>query len=141
MRKLLLCLALVGCGGDDGGAPAIDGGDDAPDGTVITDFGDPGNPSGSCAAGVPSRGQLVDTSTPTAVIGDGTAASCTAADLQAAITAGGVITFDCGPDVATIAVTETLVVPEDRDTVIDGGLRVVLDGGGAVQILHFESAN
>jgi hypothetical protein len=52
-----------------------------------------------------------------------------------------VITFDCGDQVATIDVTETLHVPIDQDTVIDGGNKIVLDGGGAAQILRFDSPN
>ncbi len=82
-----------------------------------------------------------DVSHPTAVVGTGTAASCTFEALSTAVTAGGVITFSCGDQVATIAVTATLNLPIDKDTVIDGGNKVVLDGGNAVQILSFDSPN
>ena len=41
----------------------------------------------------------------------------------------------------TIAVTATLNVPTNKNTVIDGGRKITLDGGGAVQILRFDSAN
>jgi hypothetical protein len=75
------------------------------------------------------------------VVGTGTPASCTLAALSAAVSQGGIITFDCGPDAITLAVTATLTLPTSRDTVIDGGRKVTLDGGGAVQILHYESAN
>jgi hypothetical protein len=61
--------------------------------------------------------------------------------LRSAVTAGGVITFNCGDQVATIAVTETLDLPTDKDTVIDGGNKIVLDGGNAVRILSFNSPN
>jgi hypothetical protein len=38
-------------------------------------------------------------------------------------------------------VTSTLNVPSTKKTVIDGGRKITLDGGGAVQILRFYSAN
>lgn len=104
-----------------------------------------GNPDGSCSAGIPPEGQPVDTSKPTAVVGTGTAASCTFSALSAAVKAGGIITFDCGPDPVTIPVTATLTPPTSNAyaneppiaTVIDGGNRITLDGGGAVQILSW----
>ena len=98
-----------------------------------------GNPNGSCSAGVPSRGKAVDTSKPTTVVGTGTAASCTFSKLQSAVAQGGIITFDCGPDPVTIAVTATLTPPVNKNTVLDGGRLVTLDGGKAVQILRFDS--
>jgi hypothetical protein len=104
-------------------------------------IGVPGNPNGACRAGVPARGAAADTSNPTTVIGTGTAASCTFAQLQAAVARGGIITFNCGGDAVTILVTATLSLPTNKNTVIDGGRRVTLDGGGAVQILSFNSAN
>ena len=57
------------------------------------------------------------------------------------MTAGGVITFNCGPDPVTIRVTATLNVPSTKNTVIDGGRKITLDGGGAVQIMRFYSGN
>jgi hypothetical protein len=74
-------------------------------------------------------------------VGTGTAASCTFAELNAAVTAGGVITFNCGSAPVTIAVTATMNLPTGTDTVIDGGNLVTLDGGKAVQILNFNHAN
>jgi hypothetical protein len=100
-----------------------------------------GNPHGSCSAGVPAGGQPADTSHPTTVIGSGTAASCTFTALEAAVTKGGIVTFDCGASPLTIAVTSTLNVPTNTNTVIDGGNTITLDGGGAIQILSFDSAN
>jgi hypothetical protein len=99
-----------------------------------------GNPNGSCTAGVPTAGQLADVSNPT-VVGTGTAASCTFSALKTAVTAGGIITFDCGSAPVTIAVTATLNVPTTKNTVIDGGNTITLDGGSAVQILNFNSPN
>jgi hypothetical protein len=98
-----------------------------------------GNP-GACSAGVPSGGQPASVANAT-VIGDGTAASCTFSALDAAVTAGGVITFDCGCAPVTIPVTATMHLPTNKDTVIDGGNKITLDGGNAVQILNFNSSN
>jgi hypothetical protein len=123
------------------GSPS-DGDDTAPTadaaGTVASSNG---NPDGTCLAGVPAAGNPVDVSNPTTVVGTGTAASCTFAALDAAVSAGGVITFDCGPDPVTIAVTQTMHLPIMKDTVIDGANKVTLDGGGTVQILRFDSPN
>jgi hypothetical protein len=96
-----------------------------------------GNPNGSCSAGVPTRGQAADISNPTSVVGTG--ASCSFSDLQAAATKGGVITFNCGSGAVTIPVTATLNLPTTKNTVIDGGNKITLDGGNAVQILRFDS--
>ena len=100
-----------------------------------------GNPNGSCSAGIPTQGQPVDTSHPTTVVGTGTAASCTFGQLQAAVTKGGIITFDCGSAAVTIPVTSTLNVPTGMNSVLDGANKITLDGGNAVQILRFDSAN
>lgn len=101
--------------------------------------GGAGNPNGSCSTGVPARGQPADTSSPTTVVGTGTAASCTFAALQAAVTQGGIITFNCGATPTTILVTATLNAPITKNTVIDGGNKITLDGGNAHQILSFNS--
>ena len=99
-----------------------------------------GNPNGSCSAGVPSSGQPADVSNPT-VIGTGSPASCTFSALESAVSAGGVITFDCGSAATTIPITATMNLPIDKDTVIDGGNKVTLDGRHAVQILNYNSQN
>jgi hypothetical protein len=100
-----------------------------------------GNPDGSCSAGIPARGKPASTAQPTTVVGTGTAASCTFSALDAAVTKGGIVTFNCGSAPVTIAVSSTLNVPSDKNTVIDGGNLITLDGGNAVQILRFYSAN
>jgi hypothetical protein len=102
---------------------------------------DAGNPDGSCSKTLPPEAQPADVSNPTSVVGTGDAASCTFAALQAAVGAGGVITFDCGASPVTIAVAETLQVPIDKSTVIDGGQLVTLDGQSQVRILSFDSPN
>lgn len=85
----------------------------------------PGNPDGRVA--VPLEGRAIDTSRPTRVVGKGTPASCTSRAVVAAVAAGGIITFDCGPDPVTIRLTATAKV---RNT----SPRVVIDGGGLVTL-------
>jgi hypothetical protein len=98
-----------------------------------------GTPAVSCA--IPSIGQSIDTSKPTTVVGTGTPASCTYAQLSSAVATGGIITFNCGVDPVTIVVTATLNIPTNRDTVIDGGQKVTLDGQSQFRIMNFNSAN
>ncbi|MFT7838697.1 hypothetical protein Q5530_21360 [Saccharothrix sp. BKS2] len=95
-----------------------------------------GNPAGGVP--VPAGAAAVDTSSPTTVIGAGTPVGCTSQAVVAAVAAGGVITFDCGPDPVTIAMTETAKVRNDsgRETVLDGGGLVTLSGGGRRRILY-----
>jgi len=127
-------------GAPDGSTPA-DGGSGSDAGPTPTDAGPfhAGNPNGSCSAGVPMQGQPVDTSKPTAVVGAGTPASCTFDALRTAVTSGGIVTFDCGGGAITIPVNATLNLPVDKNTVIDGGNLVTLDGQGMVEILRFDS--
>lgn len=99
-----------------------------------------GNPDGHCTQTLPAAALAEDTSSPTTVVGTGTAASCTYAQLAAAVANGGIITFNCGPDPATISVTSTLQLRTDRHTVIDGGNKVALDGGGSVRIMEWNGS-
>lgn len=133
----LSLVAALGCGSATNGDGADGGGGGAGTGGSFN----PGSVGTSCKSAVPSGAQLADTSHPTATVGTGTAASCNSAALAGAVAGGGVITFDCGPDPVTITVGSTLSLPVDKDTVLDGGGLVTLDGGGAVQILRFDSAN
>jgi hypothetical protein len=136
---------FAACGGDDSTANGGDGGN-AGDGATNGDGGVGQDGSGGDSAVTPPTAtcnapiQAADVSTPTTVVGAGTAASCTAAALATAVGKGGIVTFDCG-GAATIAITATIVVPIDKDTVIDGGGNVTLDGGGAVRILSWQSNN
>src|SRR5438874_261877 len=84
-------------GSAEGGATGS-GGTTRDAGTTVNDggIGQNGNPNGSCSGGVPSGGQPVDVSSPTTVVGTGTAASCTFSALSAAVTKAGIITFNCG---------------------------------------------
>jgi hypothetical protein len=97
-----------------------------------------GNPN-ACKAGVPAEGLPAAITNPTTVVGTGTAASCTFALLSAAVTKGGIITFNCGTGAVTIPIAATLNAPTNKDTVIDGNRLVTLDGQGKVRILSFDS--
>jgi len=103
--------------------------------------GQPGNPDGHCA--IPTDAQLEDVSSPTAVIGTGTPDSCTADAFIAAVAAGGIITFNCGPDPATITLTKPAKVFNDKGPkiVIDGGGKVILSGGGTTRILYMNTCD
>lgn len=98
-----------------------------------------GNPAGK--ATVPAEAKAEDTSKPTRVIGNGTPDSCTSQAVVAAVAAGGVITFSCGPAPMTITMTETAKVKAGPKIVLDGGGRVTLSGGGKRQILVMDVPN
>jgi hypothetical protein len=145
---LVVCITVSACGSSTntpepagGSVPVVvvtpgDAGGSVP--VVPVNPGDAGNPSGSCA--LPAEGFAEDASKPTTVVGTGTAASCTVDALEAALGKAGVITFDCGPDPATIAVTHELRLNNkaggNGDRLIDGGNKVTLDGGGKNRILY-----
>jgi predicted outer membrane repeat protein len=101
---------------------------------------EPGNPNG--AAAVPAAAQPVSTAHPTHVIGDGTPASCTSAAVVAAVAAGGIITFSCGPDPVTIVMQATAKVENtSAEVVLDGGDKVTLSGGGTHRILYLDTCD
>ncbi len=118
-RVLALAGALIvaaSCSSEGGGGTTFDG----------------GPPPATCDAP-----DLYDVSSPTTVVGDGTPSSCTAAALQAAADAGGVIVFDCGASPTTITVSSPIVFT--TDAVLDGANLVTLSGGGASRILYLDS--
>ncbi len=79
----------------------------------------------------------MDTTHPTRVVGHGTADGCTSAAVVAAVAAGGVITFDCGPAPVTITMTATAKVRNTSTRVVlDGGGKVTLSGAGQRRILY-----
>jgi hypothetical protein len=94
---------------------------------------------------VPAGGAPADTSKPTTVVGDGTPASCTETALDAAVQTAGVVTFDCGDAPVTIKLTQQITIKNNAgpqmlgDTVIDGGGKVTLDGGGQTRILNLNA--
>ncbi|MEO8800048.1 MAG: hypothetical protein ABI551_19285 [Polyangiaceae bacterium] len=135
--------SLVGCSGSSDSSASDDGGGGG-------DSGTPTNPSAGPSAGwadghapVPAAGQAEDSSSPTTIVGTGTPASCTADAFVAAVAKGGVITFDCGPDPATIILTSPAKVFNDKGTklVIDGGGKVALSGGGTSRILYMSTCD
>ncbi len=164
---LLVMVSAAGCGsGSDGPGPEASsgsssggsssggsgaasagkssGGSKAAGGNPATDplDGPPaGYPDGDAA--IPAEGAAEDVSSPTTVIGTGTPESCTSDAFVSAVAEGGVITFDCGPDPATIIVTETAKVFNDKGSqlVIDGGGKVTLSGGGTTRILYMATCN
>jgi hypothetical protein len=76
------------------------------------------------------------------VVGHGTPASCTSHAVIAAVRAGGVIRFACGPRPVTIRMTATARV---RNTigrvVLDGGGLVSLSGAGRRRILYMDTCD
>ena len=101
---------------------------------------DPGNASGTAA--VPPGAGPADTSSPDHVVGEGTPASCTSQAVVSAVAAGGVITFDCGPDPVTIKMAATARVFNNRpNVVIDGEGLVTLDGQDARRILYMNTCD
>jgi hypothetical protein len=96
----------------------------------------PTNPgTSSCATPI----SAVNTAGNTNVVGDGTPASCTESAFEAAIAAGGVVTFNCGPSPYKLVLSSTKSITQD--TVIDGGNLVTLDGGGQVRQLLLNTNN
>ncbi len=99
-----------------------------------------GNPKGG--APVPAEARAVDTSRPTRVVGTGTPFSCTSAAVVAAVAAGGIIRFACGPAPVTIRLTATAKVVNARPTIVlDGGGLVTLSGGGRRRILYMNTCD
>jgi hypothetical protein len=92
---------------------------------------------------IPPGAGLEDVSNPTIVVGDGTPGSCTSQAFVSAVSQGGIITFDCGPDPVTITLEETAKVFNDTgpDIVIDGGGLVTLSGGGERRILYMNTCD
>ncbi len=78
----------------------------------------------------------------TAVIGSGTAASCQSNQavnaFTAAVQAGGIVTFNCGPDFVEIEVS-TSVVGSGTATVVDGAGRIGLNGEDVRQFFLVQS--
>ena len=144
MEKPALAAALFGISL----LTACNSGSDAPDSVDVKNplthpaYGPAaGNPDGHCA--VPADAGPGDASKPDQVVGDGTAASCTAAAFVAAVAKGGVTTFNCGANPVTITLSEPAKVFNETkpDMVIDGGGLVTLSGGGASRILYMNTCD
>ncbi|MFY1635388.1 hypothetical protein ACN27F_19290 [Solwaraspora sp. WMMB335] len=128
---------VAGLGTAPGSSPTAPGGSPRPQAAGPA----AGNPAGGAA--VPAGAAAVDTSRPTRTVGDGTPASCTSDAVVAAVAAGGIITFSCGPDPITITMTRTAKVRNaaSRQVVLDGGGKVTLSGGGARRILYMNTCD
>jgi hypothetical protein len=91
---------------------------------------------------VPAGGRPVNTARADHVIGHGTPASCTSAAVVAAVRAGGVIRFSCGPDPVTITMGATAKVRNtSARVVLDGGGLVTLSGAGRRRILYMDTCD
>jgi hypothetical protein len=91
---------------------------------------------------VPAAGGPVDTSHSTRVVGHGTAASCSSAAVVAAVRAGGIIRFSCGPKPVTIRMSATAkVMNTSRQVVLDGRGLVTLSGEGRHRILYMDTCD
>ena len=102
---------------------------------MVADFG---NPKGHFY--VPPAGRAVSTRHPDHVIGNGRPASCTSAAVVRGVAAGGIITFNCGPEPVTIVMSTTAsVIKTRRLVVLDGGGLVTLSGGGKRRILYSDT--
>jgi hypothetical protein len=75
-------------------------------------------------------------------VGRGTASSCTSAAVVAAVRAGGIIRFSCGPKPVTIRMTTTAkVMNTSPEVVLDGGGLVTLSGEGRRRILYMDTCD
>jgi len=147
-RASILLFSLVACSsssasrGSAGGDASTGSGNDAStnalDSSVASPVGNSGNPAGKCS--VPTAALAADISSPTTVVGKGTAASCTADAVVAAVHAGGVVTFDCGDAPLVITVPEIQIFNDggkgDGSVTLDGGGKITLSGGGQNRVLY-----
>jgi hypothetical protein len=120
-----------------GGLPSTGGGG----GGATLPPGAPGNPDGH--ATVPAEAQPEDVSKPTTVVGTGTPDSCSGDAFIAAVAKGGVITFNCGPEMAVVRLSKPAKVFNDKGPkiVIDGGGKVTLSGEGKTRILYMNTCD
>jgi predicted outer membrane repeat protein len=91
---------------------------------------------------VPAAGRAVNTARPTRTVGHGTPGSCRSAAVVAAVRAGGIIRFSCGPKPVVILMQKTAkVVNTSREVVLDGRGLVTLSGGGKRRILYMDTCD
>jgi hypothetical protein len=80
---------------------------------------------------------------PMGVVGNGTAASCTDAALNTALSTGGLVTFNCGPGAVTIDISPagggTGTKTISTDTTIDGGSLITISGRNSVGVFSVNS--
>ena len=76
------------------------------------------------------------------VVGTGSPGSCTSRAVVRAVAAGGLVTFDCGPEPVPIAMKSTAkVVNTSARVVLDGGGLVTLSGQGQRRILYLNTCD
>jgi len=91
---------------------------------------------------VPTAGRAVNTTHPTRTVGHGTPASCTSAAVVAAVRAGGIVRFSCGPRSVVILMHQTAkVLNTSAQVVLDGRGLVTLSGGGRRRILYMDTCD
>jgi predicted outer membrane repeat protein len=91
---------------------------------------------------VPAAARPANTSRPNRVVGHGTPAGCTSAAVVAAVRAGGIIRFSCGPQPVTITMLATAKVRNtSAQVVLDGGGLVTLSGAGRRRILYLDTCD
>ncbi len=96
----------------------------------------------AAVAAMPAAGRALHTSHPSHVVGHGTAASCTSAEVVAAVRAGGIIRFSCGPNPVTIRMRATAKVMNTSPLVVlDGGGLVTLSGQDRRRILYMDTCD
>lgn len=100
-----------------------------------------GNPDGNSP--VPPEAGPVDVSAPDHIIGDGTPGSCTAEAFIKAVSEGGKIVFNCGPEPVTIKLDKPAKIFNDAkpDIVIDGNGLITLSGSGKTRILYMNTCD
>jgi hypothetical protein len=99
-------------------------------------------PPGARTVPVPAAGRPVNASHADHVIGHGTPVGCTSAAVIAAVRAGGIIRFSCGPRPVTITMRATAEVRNtSARVVLDGGGLVTLSGAGRRRILYLDTCD
>lgn len=99
-------------------------------------------PAKSLACLLLALGMATPVSADNVTVGNGTPGSCTEASLQAALPIlnpgiqgpGGTLTFDCGPNLHTIALTTQIFLSDD--STIDGGARIIIDGQNLTRLFQ-----
>lgn len=127
-------LALCACGLACSSEPDLSEGPDAGSREAV-ELGAIPKPRSACTAPIAP----VDVSRPASVVGHGPG-TCTEQLFEDAVRQGGIVTFDCGGP-ATITLTHPIELTKDRDTVIDGGGAITLDGAGRTRLLRFDSGD
>jgi hypothetical protein len=124
----------AGGGGADGGASVGAGG---------STWGEDAAPGAdaSAAAAAPICDEPAPWGTPGRhlIVGAGTEVGCTADAVRAAVSQGAFVTFNCGAEPVTIAVTSEIRV--SKDSVLDGEGLVTFDGQGSTRIFSVDSGH